>query len=124
MTIAYWCILLAALLPYVFVSFAKVLAPGYNHATPREYCESLTGWRKRAYWAQLNGFEAFPAFAVAVLIAQHSFVEQPTIDTLAIIFILARVLHGICYIFDKNLLRTLVWTIGFACTIALFLVAA
>lgn len=124
MTIAYWCILIAAILPYVFVAFAKAGAPGYNNCAPRDYYDTLKGWRKRAYWAQLNGFEAFPAFAVAVLIAQHSFVEQSTIDALAVTFIVARVLHGVFYIYDKGILRTFIWTLGFASMIALFLVSA
>lgn len=124
MTIAYWCILIAALLPYLFVSLAKIAAPQFDNSCPREFCETLKGWRKRAYWAQLNGFEAFPAFAVAVLIAQQSFAAQSTIDTLAIVFILARILHGLFYIYNKALLRLLIWTVGFVCMIALFLVAA
>jgi len=124
MTTAYWCILIAAILPYLFVALAKVGGPRFDNHCPREYCEKLHGWRKRAYWTHLNGFEAFPPFAVAVLIAQHSFVEQSTIDSLAIAFILARILHGIFYIYNKDILRSLVWTIGFACVVALFVVAA
>src|SRR5579872_4339219 len=110
MTIAFWSILVAAILPYIFVSFAKAGGMGgkvkagglkFDNHCPREYCEKLQGWRKRAYWAQLNGFEAFAPFAAAVIIAQQSFVEQSTIDTFAIVFILARILHGVFYIYDK-----------------------
>lgn len=122
MTIAYWCILIAAILPYVLVSFAKA-GPHYDNACPREYSEKLQGWRKRAYWAHLNGFEAFAPFAVAVLIAQHSFVEQSTINILALVFIAARLLHGAFYIYNKPMLRSLVWTIGFLAVIALFIVS-
>lgn len=124
MTIAYWCILIAAILPYIFVSFAKASRACYDNCNPREHCEKLQGWRKRAYWAHLNGFEAFAPFAVAVLIAQHSFVDQITIDSLAVTFISARILHGILYIYNKAALRSLVWVIGFICVIALFLLAA
>ncbi len=122
MTIAYWCVLIAAILPYIFVAFAK--AGGYDNFCPRESCEKLQGWRKRAYWAQQNGFEAFAPFAAAVLIAQQNFVEQSTIDTLAIVFIVARILYGVFYIYNKAALRTLIWTLGFGCMVALFVISA
>ncbi|HPA01172.1 MAG TPA: circularly permuted type 2 ATP-grasp protein, partial [Chiayiivirga sp.] len=35
MSTAYWCILIAALLPYVWVAIAKSGAPGYNNKDPR-----------------------------------------------------------------------------------------
>lgn len=127
MTIATWCILIAAILPYILVAFAKAggkTGLKFDNHCPREYCEKLQGWRKRAYWAQLNGFEAFAPFAVAVLIAQHSFVEQSTIDTFAIVFILARILHGIFYIYDQATLRSLSWALGFVCVVGLFITAA
>ena len=35
MSIAYWCILIAAVLPYAWVAFAKSGAPAYNNKDPR-----------------------------------------------------------------------------------------
>jgi uncharacterized MAPEG superfamily protein len=46
------------------------------------------------------------------------------IDALALTFILARVAYGICYITDRSTLRSLVWLVGFGCTVALFVTAA
>lgn len=120
--IAYGCLLIAVLLPYFFTVLAKA-GPGFNNHRPRDYLEHLQGWRKRAYWAQLNGFEAFPPFAVAVLVAQQSHVAEPTLNSLAITFIIARILHGICYIINQAALRTLVWAVGFGCVIALFVLS-
>jgi len=121
MTIAYWCILIAALLPYLYAVLAKT-GKGYSNHTPREYLLQTEGWRKRANWAQLNSFEAFPFFAAAVIVAQKTFAHQTTVDNIAIIFILSRILYGICYITNKSTARSLVWLVGFSCCISLFIV--
>jgi len=123
MTIAFWCVLIAAIIPYLFTVLAKS-GPGFNNRYPREYLEEkVMGWRKRAYWAQLNGFEAFPPFLAGVVIAEMLHANQTSIDKLAIIFVVARILHGVCYIADKHTLRSLVWFIGFLCVIGLFVIA-
>lgn len=123
MTIAYWCVLVAGLLPYVFTVLAKA-GPGYTNRRPREYLEAVLGWRKRAHYVQVNSFEAFPFFAAGVIIAQRTFVHQTTLDILALVFILSRILYGVFYITDKPTPRSLVWFVGFCCCIGLFLVSA
>jgi len=123
MTLAYWCIFVAFLLPYVFVSMAKY-GPKFNNHAPRDYLEKLHGWRKRAYWTHLNGFEAFAPFAVAVLIAEQSTAQQSTIDGLAVLFVIARLGHAASYIYDKATLRSVVWFVGFGSVIGLFLISA
>lgn len=123
MTIALWTILAAALLPYVWVILAKAGA-GYDNRRPREILAGLQGWRKRADWAQMNAFEAFPAFAAAVLVAHMIAGPSARADGLALGFIAFRVLHGILYVLDRASLRSLAWAGGFACVIGLFLVAA
>ncbi len=123
MTTAYWCILIAALLPYGWVIAAK-LAPGYDNAAPRAYLAKLSGWRQRASWAQLNAFEALPPFAAAVIIAQQLNAPQARVDLLALGFIGFRLAHGIAYIGDWATLRSLVWAGGMGCVIGLFVIAA
>lgn len=124
MSIAYWCVLIAALLPYVFTVMAKAGGAGYTNVTPRLYLEQIQGWRRRAHWAQLNSFEAFPFFAAGVIIAQRSFVHQTTLDIIAMLFIISRILYGVFYITNKASLRSLIWFVGFASCISLFIVAA
>ncbi len=121
MTAAYCCVLIATLMPYIFVALAKIGCPKYSNATPRESVERLVGWHKRAYWARLNSFEAFPAFAAAVIIANQLHVSQLYIDRIAVAFIAMRVMYGIFYIFYKPTWRTITWRVGTACMIALFL---
>ena len=126
MSIAYWCILIAALLPYLWVSIAKSGAPGYNNRNPRAWVAKQEGHYKvqRANAAHLNGFEAFPAFVAGVLMAQLAGVPHATITLLAIVFVAARVLHGVFYIGNVHALRSLVWLVGFASAIALIVMAA
>ena len=50
--------------------------------------------------------------------------EQGTIDALAVTFVVSRVLFGIAYIADKGSLRSLIWAVGMACIVALFVTAA
>lgn len=127
MTIAYWALLAALFLPYMFTGFAKFqggFGPKENH-NPREFLEHLDGARKRAHWAQLNSFEVTPAFAAALIVAhQIGAAAQGTIDGIALAFVASRVLFGIAYIADWASFRTLIWTFGMGCIAALFIVSA
>lgn len=120
MTTGYWCVLAAALLPYVFTLLAKTGGRRYNNYSPREFLEKQEGYRKRAHWAQLNGFEAFPPFAAAVIIAHLSGAAQSTIDMLAIAFIVLRIIYGALYLANLAPLRSLAWMAGLGVVIALF----
>jgi uncharacterized MAPEG superfamily protein len=123
MAIAYWCVLIAAFLPYVWVIVAKA-GPAYDNRAPRAQLAQTTGYRQRANWAQLNAFEAFAPFAAGVIIAQISSAAPGWVNGLALAFIGFRVLHGICYLLDLATLRSLMWSGGFACVVGLFLAAA
>lgn len=123
MTIAYWCVLVAGILPYVWIIMAKS-APGMDNAAPRVFVEGLTGWRQRAAWAERNAFEALPLFIAAVVIAHLASVPQARIDGLALAFIVLRVAHGAFYIANRPSLRSLAWALAFACVVALFVLAA
>jgi uncharacterized MAPEG superfamily protein len=124
MTIAHWCVLIAAILPYVWVGLAKYPLGSYDNRAPRDFEDRLSGWKQRAYWAQLNSYEAFPPFAAGVVIAQQLAGPQATIDVLAVGFISARILHGLLYLADQATLRSLAWTVGFLCVVGLFIAAA
>jgi hypothetical protein len=58
MTLAYWMLIAAAMLPYLTIALAKS-AGGIDNRAPRPSLESLSGWRQRADWAHRNHFEAF-----------------------------------------------------------------
>ena len=125
MAIAYWCILIAALLPYLWVAVAKGSGERYNNRDPRTWQAKQTNPRShRANAAHLNGFESFPAFVAGVLMAQLAGVAPATINLLAVVFVIARVLHGAFYLANQHTLRSSVWTIGFVSAAALIVKAA
>jgi uncharacterized MAPEG superfamily protein len=125
MSIAYWCILIAAALPYVWVSFAKGGAADYNNKDPRGWVAKQDSYRVRnANGAHLNAFEAFAPFAAGVLMAQFAGVDAARISTLAMAFVALRILHGIFYLTGTHSMRSLAWLGGFACVAALMVFAA
>ena len=125
MTIAYWCVLVAAFLPYVWVSIAKASGQRYDNREPRAWQAKQDNPRSnRANAAQMNAFEAFAPFAASVLMAQAAGVEPARIAMLAIAFVLLRVLHGVFYLADIATARSLAWVAGYGCVLALLALAA
>lgn len=124
MTLAYWCVLIAALLPYLFTGVAKT-APGYDNRRPRDWLAGLEGRHARAHAAQLNSFEALPGFAAAVIIAHLAGgAAQGTVDGLAIAWVLLRIGYGVAYVIDQDKLRSLLWLAAMGVVVALFVTAA
>jgi len=122
MTIAYWCVLVAALLPFLFTAVAKGMGGRYNNRAPREWQSRLEGAPARAHAAHLNSFEAFPFFAAAVIIGHLRDMPQETLDLLAIAFIVLRLAYGLIYIAGWPRTRSLVWALAFLCPVAMFVV--
>lgn len=123
MTTAYWCVLIAAIIPMLMSTLAKAGGPGFDNSAVRPYLDAQSGWRQRANWAQQNGYEAFPPFAAAVIIAHQAGADQSTVNILAVAFIVIRLIYGAIYIANLATLRSLVWTAGFACVVGLFIAA-
>ncbi len=124
MTIAFWRVLAAILMPYVSTVFAKRAMPLAKNRTPRLYKESLTGAKQRAVWAETNHFESLPGFAAGVIIAHLAAVDQGTVDALALVYIGARALYTWGYVADRSTLRSLFWFVGFGCIVGFFICAA
>jgi len=124
MTIALWCVLVAALLPYLATTIAKAGGSRYDNRDPRAWLGRQEGFRLRANSAQLNSFEAFPFFAVAVIVAQMLQAQQDRVDALAVIFIAARVAYLACYLANWHWMRSATWLIGWLSCIILFVSAA
>jgi len=122
LTIAYWMILVAGLLPY-WPTVASKWRRSYDNAAPRAGIDQLPPRQQRAYWAQLNAFEAFPLFAAAVIIAHLAGARQGAIDLLAGAFVGFRICYTLAYLYDRPLLRSLLWCGGVFCIIGLFAAA-
>ena len=65
-----------------------------------------------------------PPFAAAVIIAVISGGAIGAINFFAVLFIVLRLIYGWCYISDRATLRSLLWSGGLLCVLALFIVAA
>lgn len=125
LSIAYWCVLIAALLPYVWVGVAKAGGKRYDNRDPRGWLARQENPRCiRANAAQLNAFEAFAPFAAGVVLAQLAGVPADRIAWVAVIFVVLRILHGIFYITNKQGLRSLVWAAGLLAVLTLLVQAA
>ena len=134
MIIAYWCVLIAGVLPLACTYLAKFgpapRAPGdvaptrFDNRSPRDWLAAQTGVRARANAAQANSFEAFPLFAIGVVIAVAQHVPVAPIDLLAVVFIVARIGFIGFYVGDLPGLRSTAWLVGFAASIGLYLLAA
>ncbi len=131
MTLAMWCVLVAALLPIVCAWMAKSSGfrvprsqGGFDNHDPRQWMSTLRGWQARANSAQANSFEALPLFIAAVVLSQQVGVPQGTIDALAVAFVACRVLYIALYVTDRAPARSVVWALGQGLSIALLTSAA
>jgi uncharacterized MAPEG superfamily protein len=125
MSVAFWCILAASLMPYLLSVLSRWGTPKAQYVgDPRGFNETLTGWRRRAHLAQLNAFESFPPFAAAVLVAEAASAPAARIDLLALFFVGFRLLHATLYVADRPQLRSVAWQLGMLCIVGLFIVAA
>ena len=127
-SLAYWCVLAAALLPIVCAGIAKsgrfsaVSEGGYDNRNPRAWLAQQTAWRARANAAQANSFEALPFFIGAVIIAHQLGANQNWLDLLAALFITLRVVYIGLYLGGLANARSLVWTGALATNIAILLI--
>ncbi|MBT8558187.1 hypothetical protein G6712_04270 [Polynucleobacter paneuropaeus] len=120
MTIAYACILFMGLLPYVAAGIAKKGFQNYDNSRPREWLAKQEGFRARANATQANLFESLPLFFAAVIIASIAHAPQANLDLLSIAFVSTRIVYLICYVGNWPTARSIVWTCGIACIVAIF----
>jgi len=120
MTIAYACLLFMGLFPYVAAGIAKKGFENFDNSMPRQWLAKQTGFRARANAAQANLFESLPLFFAAVIIASINNAPQTRVDLLALSFVGARIAFLICYLANWPTTRTIVWSIGLICVIAIF----
>lgn len=123
MTTAMWCVLIAGVLPYVAVVTAKAGAK-FDNNNPRDWLAKQEGYRRRANAAQANSFEAFPLFAIAVIVAHLLQAPQARVDLLAMGFVITRVAYLVCYLADWAALRSVAWLAGIVCAVMIFVAGA
>jgi uncharacterized MAPEG superfamily protein len=125
MTIAEWCVFgtlmlyLLTIAPIKWIGFRR-----FDNARPRDPAFYQDPISARALGAHQNGIEAFPFFAVAVLLAEFRTGPQRLIDELAILFLIVRIAYVFTYLGDRPTLRSILWSIGLAINIGIFLLPA
>jgi uncharacterized MAPEG superfamily protein len=125
MTVAEWCVF-GSLMLYL-LTIAPVKAIGlrrFDNAKPRDPTFYDGPIAARALGAHLNGIEAFPFFAVAVLLAEFRAGPQHLIDELAVLFLIVRIAYVFTYLGNRPTLRTILWSIGFAINLGIFFMPA
>ena len=128
-TVAYWAVLMAALLPIVCAGLAKSgmfgkprRDGGYDNENPRAWLARQKDWRARANAAQANSFEALPFFMAAVIIAHQLGAQQGRLDILAFLFVVLRILYIMMYVGGMANVRSIVWALAFAVNVAILFI--
>ena len=128
-TVAYWCVLIAALLPMGCAwlatsgSFGKSRKDGgFDNRDPRAWMARQTDWRARANAAQANSFEGLPFFIGAVIIAHLLGAGQTLLDMLALLYVMLRIFYIMRYVSDMPTVRSVVWAAAFLVNIGILFV--
>ena len=125
MTAAEWCVFAALLLylltiaPIKWIGFRR-----FDNARPRDPAFYDKPLRARALGAHQNGIEAFPFFAIAVLLAEFRGGPQRLVNELAVLFLIVRIAYVFTYLGNRPNLRTILWSIGFLINVAIFFLPA
>src|SRR6201982_749142 len=121
MTAAEYCVFACVAIYLLTIVAVKRLGSGqYDNAKPRDPAFYEDAIRARALGAHQNGIEAFPFFAVAVLLAEFREAPQNLINEFAILFLIVRVAYVLTYIGNRPRLRSILWNVGFIINIAIF----
>ena len=125
-TVAYWCVLIAVLLPPANTWLAKSghwgqsrKDGGFDNHDPRAWMSRQTDWRARANAAQANSFEALPFFIGAVIIAHQLRAGQTLLDMLALLYVMLRLGYIVAYVGGMATMRSAVWALAFAVNVAI-----
>ena len=125
MTIAEWCVFGTLMLYLLTIASIKWIGfRRFDNAKPRDSSFYDSPIAARALGAHQNGIEAFPFFAVAVLLAEFRAAPQNLINELAVLFLIVRIAYVFTYLGNRPTLRSILWSIGFAINTAIFFLPA
>ncbi len=121
MTLADWCLLAMLVLTIGAVVPAKVRGfRDYDNARPRDPAFYMPGFRQRSLWAHQNCYESLPFFYAAVILAEMRGAPQGAVDGLAVAVVVARAGYVGAYLADRPTVRSVIWAVAFALTVAIF----
>jgi uncharacterized MAPEG superfamily protein len=128
MDIVLWCLFVGVVLPYVWafasVPFRSRQLGVVDLAQPRLQAQQLTEGGAGAWGAQLNAWEALAVFMAATLAAYMQGLD-PTGSwaTASLIWVAARISHGVFYILNVPVLRVLSFGLGLGMSLWIFVMA-
>lgn len=118
MTVLIVCLFFSMLMPYLSklpVAYAMQKAGGYDNAYPREQQARLQGFGARAVAAHQNSFESLLVFSIAALTALVTDHTSVTMQGLAIVYVISRVVYHLFYLMNWASWRSAIWFIGLGC---------
>lgn len=129
MTIPFWCLLFACLVPYVYPAFTfkarAELEGGVDNNHPRSQQAALpAGPAARAVGAMNNAFEALPIFASAVIVNHLAGGDPTQAAGLSIAWVVLRLAHGFFYIQGISPARSASFALALLCAVGLFVTGA
>src|SRR3984893_11786351 len=125
MNVARWCVFASLILALLSITSVKWFRFGrFDNSKPRDPAFYNDPIASRALGAHQNGIEAFPFFAIAVLLAEFRAGPQRLIDELAVLFLIVRIAYVLTYLGNRPTLRSILWSIGFAINLAIFFMPA
>jgi uncharacterized MAPEG superfamily protein len=125
MTAAEWCVFGTLLLYLLTIASIKwIRFRRFDNSRPRAPGFYEDPIASRALGAHQNGIEAFPFFAIAVLLAEFRGGPQRLINELAVLFLIVRIAYVFTYLGDRPTLRTILWSLGLLINVAIFFLPA
>jgi len=125
MTAAEWCVFATLMLYLLTIAPIKWIGwRRFDNGRPRDPGFYEDPIASRALGAHQNGIEAFPFFAIAVLLAEFRGGPQRLVNELAILFLIVRIAYVFTYLGNRPTLRSILWSIGLAINVAIFFLPA
>ena len=116
MTVPFWCLFAAALIPILLAFsggyFKSQQFGSADNNNPRAQSAQLTGTGARAVAAQSNAWEALAVFAPAVIVNHLGGGDPGTATIMSLVWIGARIVHAGAYLADVAPLRSLAFLRG------------
>lgn len=120
-------LLLLSLFPYAFAwisgYYRRKELGQIDNKNPRQQYTQLSGAGARAVAAQQNAWEALMFYSAALLAVSFSGVRVEHLATAALLVLVCRILHGIFYLANLDILRSLTFAAGTLPSFYLFYMA-
>lgn len=127
MSTPFLCLFILAMIPmslsFLGGYFRQKQLGHVDNKHPRKQYAEMDGPGARTFAAQQNAWEALILFTAALFVATTSGADADKVAVASVVYVVARVLHAVSYIANKDILRSLVYVVGFVDVIYLFFAA-